>query len=203
MAGENTKTTLTGEFVDLRPITVADAALTFRWRQGARALLLNQGAQTVEQQAGWIASRPSSEYNFIIETKHRRPIGMLSLAAIDPVNRRGEPGRFLIGDEAAAQGIPAAAEAMKLLYELAFDRLGLRRVCGTVAADNTRMVKWQTYLGMVQEGRLRDHYFINGHFQDAIFFGLLESEYRRVTLPRLQALIAAGRLRVAGSSQTE
>jgi RimJ/RimL family protein N-acetyltransferase len=195
--------TLTGEFVDLRPLTVDDAALTFHWRQGARAILLNQGAQTVEQQARWIASRPAGEYNFIIETKAHRPIGMLSLSGIDAVNRRGEPGRFLIGDEAAAQGIPAAVEAMKLLYELAFDRLRLRRVCGTVASDNTRMIKWQTFLGMVQEGRLRDHYFINGRFQDAVFFGLLESEYRSITLPKLNALIAAGRMRVAGASRTE
>jgi len=188
---------LVGEFIDMRPLTVEDAELTFTWRKGARAILLNQGAQTVEQQARWIASRSSGEYNYVIQTKQGHPFGMLSLAAIDPVNRVGEPGRFLIGDEDAAKGIPAAAEAMKLIYGLAFERLALRRVWGIVASDNVRMIKWQTYLGMVQEGRLREHLFINGRFQDAVVFGLLESEYRRVTLHRLNALIAAGRLRVA------
>jgi RimJ/RimL family protein N-acetyltransferase len=195
--------TLVGEFVNLRPLASDDAEVTFRWRQGQRAILLNRGAQSVEEQGRWIASRPSSEYNFIIETKAHCPMGMLSLTDIDPVNRRGEPGRFLIGDEAAAQGIPAAVEAMKLLYELAFGRLRLLRVYGAVAADNVRMIKWQKYLGMVQEGLLRQHYFINGRFQDAVFFGLLESEYRGVTLPRLDALIAAARMRVAGSNQAE
>ena len=189
--------TLAGQFVNLRPLTVDDAELTFGWRQGARAILLNQGAQTAKQQAQWIAGRPASEYNFVIETKQHRPIGMLSLTAIDTINRVGEPGRFLIGDEAAAKGLPAAAEAMKLLYELTFDTLKLRRVWGVVASDNRRMVKWQAYLGMTLEGRLRQHLFISGRLQDAIVFGLLDSEYRSVTLPRLESLIAAARLPVA------
>jgi diamine N-acetyltransferase len=197
-------TVLHGEFVVLRPLTVDDAALTFEWRKGERATLLNQGAQTVEEQARWIAGRPAAEYNFIIETRQAgRPIGMLSLVAIDPINRRGEPGRFLIGDEGAARGIPAAAEAMKLLYELAFDRLGLQRVCGMVASDNVRMIKWQSYLGMVREGLLRRHYYIDGRFQDAVYFGLLDTEYRAVTLPRLNALIAAGRQPLAPTTTRE
>ena len=197
------KPTLAGQFVNLRPLTVADAELTFAWRQSARAILLNQGTQTGEQQARWIASRPPSEHNFVIETKRQQPIGMLSLTAIDSVNRVGEPGRFLIGDEDAAKGLPVAAEAMKLLYQLAFDTLKLRRVWGVVASDNRRMIKWQIYLGMTQEGRLRQHLSIHGRLQDAVVFGLLDSEYRGVTLPRLEALIAAARLPLAPTHQPE
>jgi RimJ/RimL family protein N-acetyltransferase len=203
MVAPDSKPTLEGRYVNLRPLQVEDAELTFGWRQSARAILLNQGAQTVEQQARWISGRAASEYNFIIETKSHRPIGMLSLSGIDAVNRVGEPGRFLIGDEEGAQGLPAAAEAMKLLYELAFDRLGLRRIWGIVAADNRRMVKWQSYLGMTREGCLRQHLFINGHVQDAIVFGLLSDDYRRTTLPRLESLIAAARLPVASMQTSE
>lgn len=184
-----------GEFVRLRPLTVSDAELTFGWRSAARARFLNQGAGTVEDQAAWIAGRPASEHNYVIELRAGRPVGMLSLVGIDPVNRRAEPGRFLIGDEGAVQGVPAAVEAMKLLYELAFDELGLVRVCGIVAAENTLMVKWQRFLGMREEGRLRDHLFLDGRFQDAIFLGLLADDYRTTTLPRMQALIAAARPR--------
>ncbi|MBK7001223.1 MAG: GNAT family N-acetyltransferase [Rhodoferax sp.] len=194
---------LRGRYVNLRPLRIDDAEFTFRWRRGERAALLNQGAQTVEQQISWITSRPTNEHNFIIETRADKPIGMLSLSGIDVANRVGEPGRFLIGDEEAAQGIPAAAEAMKLLYELAFDRLELRRIWGIVASNNHRMIKWQTYLGMVREGCLRQHLFLNGKSQDAILFGLLADEYRRVTLPRLESLIAAARLPIAQSNLPE
>jgi len=173
MNSDQTLTVLRGEFINLRPLVISDAALTFGWRQSQRASLLNKGAESVEQQAQWIASRPASELNFVIELKDGRPVGMLSLTSIDRVNSRAESSRFLIGEEAAVQGVPVAAEAMLLLYELAFDRLGLHRVYGTVAGDNVRMIKWQLFMGMTQEGRLQDHYFINGHFQDAVCLGLL------------------------------
>jgi RimJ/RimL family protein N-acetyltransferase len=199
MNSDQTLTVLSGEFINLRPLVISDAALTFGWRQSQRASLLNKGAESVEQQAQWIASRPASELNFVIELKDGRPVGMLSLTSIDRVNSRAESSRFLIGEEAAVQGVPVAAEAMLLLYELAFDRLGLHRVYGTVAGDNVRMIKWQLFMGMTQEGRLQDHYFINGHFQDAVCLGLLESNFRRVALPRLKAMVTAGRLRVAQS----
>jgi RimJ/RimL family protein N-acetyltransferase len=186
--------TLRGEFVDLRPLTVADAAITLRWRRSDRSALLSRGATAYEEQARWIATRPESEFNFIMELKDGQPVGMLSLVNIDHTHRRAEPGRFLIGNEAAVRGIPVAVEAMKLVYELAFDRLGMLRITGTVVGDNRRMLKWQKYLGMREEGRLRQHYFVNnGTFQDAIVLGLLVDEYRGVTLPRMAGLIAAGR----------
>ncbi|MFM2421176.1 MAG: hypothetical protein RL385_5899 [Pseudomonadota bacterium] len=192
-------TSLPGEFVDLRPLTPEHAALTLSWRQSARAVHLNRGAQTVEQQAAWIASRPPSEYNFAITLKSGTPVGMVSLTGIDTLNRHAEPGRFLIGDEEAVRGIPAAVEAMKLIYALAFDGLGLLRVYGTIASDNVLMIKWQKFLGMKEEGRLRSHYFINGHFQDAVLFGMLVDEYRGTALPRMKSLIAAGRIRAPKS----
>jgi diamine N-acetyltransferase len=184
---------LYGEFINLRPLTLEDAELTHRWRQGERAINLNQGAESLESQRTWISSRPDSEYNFIIELKDGRAVGMLSLVAVDLANRRAETGRFLIGEEPLTRGIPAAVEAMKLLYEFAFDTLKLARIHGSVASDNKGMYKWQVFLGMKEEGRLRNHYFINHHFQDAICLGLLEDEYRRSTLPKMRALVALGR----------
>lgn len=184
---------LQGEFINLRPLLVADAELTYAWRSAQRAKFLNLGAASIELQSQWIALRPSSEHNFIIELKSGLAVGMVSLTGIDMTNRRGEPGRFLIGDEDAAKGIPVAVEAMKLLYELAFDQLGLVRVCGTVAANNHLMTKWQKYMGMKEEGRLRNHLCLDGQLQDAIFLGLLVDEYRKTTLPRMNVLIALGR----------
>ena len=181
--------TLNGRFVDLRPLAVADAELTLQWRQGARAKLLNLGASTVAEQADWIGSRPTSEYNFIIALKDGRPVGMLSLIGVNPANRHAETARFLIGDEEAVKGVPAAVEAMKLLYEFAFDRLELIRLFGSIASGNPLMVKWQKYLGMKEEGRMRRHYYLDGQFQDAIILGLLVEEYRETTLPRMEALI--------------
>lgn len=181
---------LSGRFVDLRPLVPTDAAMTLAWRLGARARLLNSGAGDVDQQERWIASRPANELNYVIRLKDGRDVGMLSLIGINPVNRHAEPARFLLGDEVAVRGVPAAVEAMKLLYAHAFDTLDLVRLHGTVAGGNPRMLKWQKYLGMQEEGCMRRHYFIDGVFRDAIIVGLLKDEYLAVSLPRMNALIA-------------
>lgn len=191
---------LRGEYVHLRPLTADDAELTLGWRLSNRARFLNEGAQTVEQQKDWIESRPHSEFNFIIELMNETPVGMLSLVDVSRSQRRGETARFLIGNEEAVQGIPAAVEAMKLLYDFAFDELGLHRLYGTISEKNKLMVKWQKYLGMQEEGRLRDHYFIDNQFQDAVYMGLLLSDYKTKGLPRMRTLIAAGSRRTKDSS---
>lgn len=184
---------LTGDFINLRVLHLNDASNTLRWRTSDRAALLNFGATSLDNQRKWIESRPSNEYNFIIQLKNGLPIGMLSLIGINTVNRHAETARFLIGEEEATRGIPAAVEAMKLIYAFAFEELHLIRIFGTVASGNSLMVKWQKYLGMKEEGRMRNHYFIDGRWQDAIILGLLVDEYRTQSLPRMNALISAAR----------
>lgn len=182
----------------MRPIETGDAEVTLQWRLGNRAKLLNRGAETVEEQRSWIQSRPSSELNFVIETWKSQPVGCIALIDINFVHRRAESARFLIGDEEASRGLPIAVEAMKLLYEVAFDQLKLLRVYGVIAEENTLMLKWQKYLGMKEEGRLRRHSYINGRFQDHVAVGIFDSEFHEVALPRMNGLIA-----LAGSNTKE
>jgi RimJ/RimL family protein N-acetyltransferase len=183
---------LTGKYVTLCPLVPDDAEITQKWRTGGRAKLLNRGAQTVEEQRAWIVGRPDNEYNFVqVLTETGQPVGMISLVDVDLVHRRAEPSHFLIGEEAAVKpyGSKVAFEAVKLIYQLAFDTLGLHRVYGPIAGDNTGMLTFHRYLGMREEGRLREHYWLNGKWQDAILIGMLESEYRTVALPKLNALL--------------
>jgi len=180
---------LNGQFINLRLLDLNDAELTLSWRLSKRARYLNAGAQSVEDQKRWISSRPSSEFNFIIELKNGLSVGMISLIDINNNHRRAEPARFLIGNEIAVQGVPAAAEAEKLLFKFAFDELELLRIYGTVAANNTKMITWNKFLGMKEEGRLRNHLFLDGKLMDAVFLGLLEPEYRKITTPRLESLL--------------
>lgn len=182
---------LEGQYVLLRPLTIEDAPMTHAWRHGSRTGFLNPGADTIAEQAAWIDSRPPSEQNFVIDLRNGVSVGMLSLVAIDHDNRRAEVGRLLIGEPETVKGIPAALEALMLLYDLAFRRLKLQRIYGTVAADNTLMLKWHRFFGMQVEGRLRRHYHLAGLYQDAICVGLLEEEYLAVTLPKMRALIRA------------
>jgi len=180
---------LRGKFINLRLIQIGDASITFKWRRSNQAKYLNIGANTVEEQQQWIISRPSNELNYIIETKKEIPVGMISLINIDFINKTVEPGRFLIGEKDEIKSIPAAFEALLLIYKLAFKKLKLLRVYGAIAEENINMIKFQKYFGLVEEGRLRKHYYINGHSQDAICFGLLANEFHEVVLVRLDRMI--------------
>jgi len=195
---ESSRQVQIGRFTRLRPIESGDAEITLQWRLGNRAKLLNRGAETVDEQRSWIQSRPSSELNFVIETLKSQAVGCIALIDINFVHRRAESARFLIGDEESSRGLPIAVEAMKLLYEVAFDQLKLLRVYGVIAEENALMLKWQKYLGMKEEGRLRRHSYINGRFQDHVAVGILDSEFYEVALPRMNGLIA-----LAGSNTKE
>ena len=177
------------KFINLRLIQISDAYITLKWRNSNQAKYLNKGANTVEEQKQWIKSRPTNELNYIIETKKEIPVGMISLINIDFTNKTAAPGRFLIGEKNEIKSIPAAFEALLLIYKLAFKKLKLLRVYGTIAEENINMIKFQKYFGFVEEGRFRKHYYINGHYQDAICFGLLANEFHKVVLVRLNKMI--------------
>jgi len=178
-----------GRYVKLRLLVSSDAELTFKWRQSSRAILLNKGAETVESQRAWIENRPKSELNYIIELTNGTAVGMISLISINQINKNAEAARFLIGEEALAQGIPVAIESMMLLYKVAFESINLERIYGAVAEDNVLMIKWQKFFGMSQEGVMRKHYLINGKFQDAIMLGILKQEYLSKALPKMRLML--------------
>jgi RimJ/RimL family protein N-acetyltransferase len=181
-----------GRYVTLRPITPDDAEITQKWRTGGRAYLLNKGAQTVEEQRHWIETRPPTELDWI-QVVDGKSVGMIALVDIDMTHRRAEAGHFLIGEPEIVKpyGTKVAAEATQLMYAYAFDSLKLHRIYGVLSADNERMLRWNLYVGMKEEGRQKDHYFLNGHWQDGVIVGLTEDDYRTVTIPRLQSLIGA------------
>ena len=72
-----------GSFARLRPLVPEDSELTLRWRLSERAVQLNRGSTSVEQQRLWIRGRPATELNYIIETKNQIAVGMLSLINIE------------------------------------------------------------------------------------------------------------------------
>jgi len=187
------RTTHKGKFVQMRPMQLEDASITLAWRLGKRAAKLRDGAETTEDQAKWIASRPDNELNFIIETLPKKlPVGMISLVEIDFVFQRAEPARFLIGEERLARGLPVAAEALSLLYALAFGPLNLLELYGTMSEDNISMLKWHRYLGAKETGNLPKKVLIDGGLKTLMGIMLSQEDYRALVKPKLDRLLAFG-----------
>lgn len=180
---------LEGKVTRLRPITVADAGVTLKWRLSERAKFLQRGAKTVEQQAKWIESKlDTDELNFIIEYKGRA-VGMIALHDISPLHKTLQMGRFLIGEEEWVANAPVGYEAELLLSEHAFETMGMHKIYGDVMEENSSMLKWRAYLGYKQDGVLRDHYVYDGIHKNTVAISILEDEFRKICRPKLNALI--------------
>lgn len=180
---------LEGTIVRLRPIALADAETTLRWRLGDRARLMQRGATTVDEQRTWITSKlHSDEINCIIEYG-KVPVGMIALHDINKMHNNAILGRLLIGEEAIVGTAPVAFEAELMLCDFAFDQLKLHKIYGDVVEDNLPMLKLRSYLGYKRDGVLRDALNFAGVYKNVHTFSLLEDEYYVKCRPKLVGLV--------------
>ena len=104
-----------------------------------------------------------------------RHIGNISLQNLDEVNRSAELA-ILVGEK-DCWGKGYSAEAGRLLLQHGFVQLELNRIyCGT-PEQHIAMQKLARVLGMREEGRRRQAFFKEGHFQDLVEFSILREEY--------------------------
>ena len=173
----------------LRDLTLEDASLTFKWRQLSRAKYLNAGASSVADQETWIKAQPSQDYNMVICLSSGEPVGTISLTNIDVTKKIGMSGRFLIGEDQLCEGKPIAFEAMLLLYELAFVKLGLNQVFGFINKDNKLMIKWQKVMGMNEIDNDDLHFYSLKPDPENVFLCIDRHSFEHVYLTKIKSYI--------------
>ena len=128
----------------------------------------------------WYANLVTRTDAVIFAIRHEsKTIGLCGLTAIDTRSRHaqfwgfiGEPGR---------RGQRLGRRAFSLLLQFGFDQLNLHRIHIYVAAFNAASLRACAACGFQEEGRLRDHIYINGAYHDAILMAVLRDECRDVT----------------------
>ncbi|HET8585454.1 MAG TPA: GNAT family N-acetyltransferase [Casimicrobiaceae bacterium] len=129
----------------LRPVADDDAAYIVDLRARAGPYI-NRGATTVAEQRDWLARyyERHGDYYFVVEV--RRDRGREGLVGVyDADGGMAEWGRFVL-----EPGSIAAVETALLVYDVAFDDLGLERLrCRTLAA-NARVVAFHDSCGLVR-----------------------------------------------------
>lgn len=136
-----------GRSIRLRPLAEADLPTTRAWRNRdeiRRWFRTSEPVTAEGHQRWWRGYRErADDLVWIIEETPvggaARPVGMVSLYDVDPVARRAEFGRLLVG-EADAAGRGFAAEATRLVVGFALRDLALVRVDLEVRADNARAI---------------------------------------------------------------
>lgn len=98
-------------------------------------------------------------------------IGQCALFDFQPTHRVCELG-IAIGDK-DYWGRGYGREAVSLLVDYAFRYHNLHRVMLRVHGRNERAIKAYIACGFVEEGRLREHVWSNGRYDDLVLMGIL------------------------------
>lgn len=104
-------------------------------------------------------------------------IGAGELFIRDQINRIGEIG-YVIHPAYWGQGI--ATELSSLLINYGFDVLELHRIIATCDPRNFASVKVLEKIGMVIEGRMREHILLDDYWRDSLLFSILDKEWPRI-----------------------
>ncbi|BBH19555.1 N-acetyltransferase [Paenibacillus baekrokdamisoli] len=110
-------------------------------------------------------------------------IGQIDLFRIDWKNRTTEMG-IVIGDK-EQHGKGYGTEAIGVLQQFVFDRLGLNRLQLEVYEYNQAAIQCYLKCGFQEEGRLRERHFIQGRYYDVLCMGFLRSDYERLKTIRM------------------
>jgi RimJ/RimL family protein N-acetyltransferase len=111
-----------------------------------------------------IAVRPNEAY-----------IGQIDLFKIDWKNRYARLGIVIGCAENRGQGY--GSEAIRLIQSFVFERLNLNKLELDVHDYNRPAIRCYQKCGFKEEGRLRQTFYINGHYTDMIVMGILKEEY--------------------------
>lgn len=173
---------LQGERVLLRAIEREDLADLWAFNNDLAVELAGGGDPPMPQSLAHLQAEFENEANrggrsgstFAIEADGRL-IGQCALFAFDDLAHVCELG-ITIGDT-AYWGHGYGREAVSMLLEYAFRYRNLRRVFLKVHGRNERARRSYAACGFVEEGRLREHVWSDGAYDDLIMMGLLRHEW--------------------------
>jgi len=166
--------------VRLRPMQESDQPRVLAWRSDptiSRVMYTEVRGSTLEQQLAWfrrVSASPEYEY-WIIENRGT-PIGVANLAALAPRHKRSD-WAFYLGDP-AARGSGAGAKVEFAMIHYVFFHRELRKLCCQVLSNNIEIARMHEKFGFVEEGVLRQHFFLGGEWLDVHLLALHEDTAR-------------------------
>ena len=160
-----------------RALEPEDAALLFLWENN---LEINQVSLSKVPLSKYILEQYVSEahldiqqagqFRFMLEDNQGNSIGCVDLFDYCAIDRRSAIG-IIVDEKYRSKGY--GSEAISLMKEYAFNRLGMHQLYCSVTVDNTISIKLFKAAGFRQIGVRKDWCFRNGHFLDVIEFQFL------------------------------
>jgi RimJ/RimL family protein N-acetyltransferase len=133
----------------LRPVRREDAAFIVDLRNDpALGRFLHKGAATVDGQERWLAAyfdRPGDYYFVVERIADAAPEGLVGIYDHAADTAQAEWGRWILRRDSAA-----AVECAMLVYECAFEAIGLARVYCRTLAENRKVVSFHDSCGLAR-----------------------------------------------------
>jgi len=173
-----------GRAFRLRPIGLHDAPFVLSLRTDERAAgRLHPVPGRLADQIAWLSAyfERSNDWCWVVERRRDGAAeGMLGLYDVDRGAGRGEWGRWIL-----RAGSLAAAESVLLLYEVAFEELGLDEVRCRTVAGNAAVLSFHDRAGLERIGLEHDAFEFDGAYVDAV-----EHKLDRRRWPAVRALLS-------------
>ena len=115
------------------------------------------------------AADPGDDVEFVVDVEGRA-VGTVALFGADALARHAEVGISLLPD-ARGRGIGTAALVQVVAF--GFHRRNLRRLHLQAIASNGAAIRAYEKAGFAVEGRLREHAWVRGGYEDIVLMGIL------------------------------
>lgn len=170
---------LVGKYIILQKAEIQDAIFIYQLRTSSAGRFLRQPLDyNLESQVNWMKNRPNNEINYIICDKNsNEKVGTISIYDVNFIDNIANVGRLILVEKYLKKSNPYGLEALLLTYDFVFNNLDFRKITGDILAKNVEMVKFQNFLGMEQEGYLKEHVFIQNKFEDLHIMSLFKSKF--------------------------
>lgn len=155
--------------ISLSPIRMADSGILYKWINDKDLVHFNNMYLPIikESHDQWFNNilQKNDLYIFGIRTiLDDTLIGTCQLHSIDNLNQHAELQIRIGKIEQQSKGF--GTEAVNLLIQFGWRELNLRKIYLYVFGDNQKAIKTYEKIGFIEEGILKEHFFIDGKFKD-------------------------------------
>lgn len=169
---------LTGERVVLRPFQPDDVEPLWRSRLDPVTWALTTEAPYVPEPLAAYRARfeepaKGGDAQFAVDVDGELA-GRAGLFGFDELSRSAELGLSLLP---AFRGQGHGKDVLRVLVAFGFRTRNLRRVHLQTLASNTAALSAYTAVGFVEEGRLREHAWVEGAYNDVVLMAVLRAEW--------------------------
>lgn len=165
-----------GDAVDLHTVEADDLPFLHRLINDPRvwrSLFQATPKRFEDEQAWYDATQGDDGELHLLICDDGDPVGIVGLSSIDPTWGIAELG-FYVDPDAHGQGYATAAVGH--LVDYAFEQRRLEKLFANALSSNAASQRVLEKNGFVEEGRFRDHGFVDGERVDVLRYGLLADE---------------------------